>query len=167
MEARLSVKLRLKRIGRKGVACYRLVATDSRSKRDGRFIEELGSYNPNTKPASIIFKEDGIFKWLKNGAQPSDTVKSILQREGIWEKWGSLKKGADITDVEAKKRSEKEKVEKKSKKVLAKDKALEEEKAKAAEEAKAAAAAKAEEAKAAKEESVTEEAPVEEKPADA
>ena len=80
------VKLRLKRIGRKDAPHYRIVATDSRSPRDGRFIEELGWFNPKAKTELYKINVEGIKKWLGNGAQPSDTVKGILIREGILER---------------------------------------------------------------------------------
>lgn len=82
------VKLRLKRIGRKQEPHYRIVATDSRSPRDGRFIEEIGWFNPKAK--DILYKIDVecAKKWLKNGAQPSDTVKGILIKEGLIKKDG-------------------------------------------------------------------------------
>lgn len=79
----MAVKLRLKRMGKKGAPFYRIVAADSRSPRDGRFIETIGTYNPMTKPAEIKLDEELTVKWLKNGAQPSDTVRSILSKEGI------------------------------------------------------------------------------------
>ena len=77
------VKLRLKRMGKKGMPFYRIVAADSRSPRDGRFIEQLGTYDPRQEPAVVTIKEEETLKWLKNGAQPSDTVRNILSKEGI------------------------------------------------------------------------------------
>ncbi len=79
----MAVKLRLKRMGKKGAPFYRIVAADSRSPRDGRFIETIGTYDPMTKPAQIKLDEELAVKWLKNGAQPSETVRSILSKEGI------------------------------------------------------------------------------------
>ena len=79
------VKLRLKRMGRKHEPHYRIVATDSRSPRDGRFIEELGWFNPKAKEVLYKLNIEGIKKWLSNGAQPSYAVKSILIKEGIVE----------------------------------------------------------------------------------
>ena len=75
--------LRLKRLGQIGAPVYRIVAADSRSPRDGRFIETIGTYNPMTKPAQVKVDADLAMKWLKNGAQPSDTVRSIFSKEGI------------------------------------------------------------------------------------
>lgn len=80
------VRLRLKRIGRKHEAHYRIVAADMRAARDGRFIEELGWFNPKAKEKLYDLKVELIKKWLKNGAQASDTVKGILIKEGILEK---------------------------------------------------------------------------------
>ena len=80
------VKLRLKRMGRKHEPHYRIVATDSRSPRDGRFIEELGWFNPKSKEVLYKLNIEGIKKWLSNGAQPSYAVKSILIKEGIVER---------------------------------------------------------------------------------
>ena len=77
------VKLRLKRMGKKGAPFYRIVAADSRSPRDGRFIETIGTYDPMTDPAQIKVDAELAMKWLKNGAQPSDTVRNILSKEGI------------------------------------------------------------------------------------
>ena len=77
------VKLRLKRMGKKGAPFYRIVAADSRSPRDGRFIEEIGTYNTMVDPAEIKIDAEKAKKWIANGAQPTDTVKSILKKEGI------------------------------------------------------------------------------------
>ena len=77
------VKIRLTRIGSKKNAIYRMVALDSRSPRDGRFLELLGFYNPNTDPVDVRFKSDRILYWLGKGAQPSETVRSLLKKEGI------------------------------------------------------------------------------------
>lgn len=79
----MAVKLRLKRMGKKGTPFYRIVAADSRSPRDGRFIETIGTYDPMTDPAQIKVDAELAMKWLKNGAQPSDTVRNILSKEGI------------------------------------------------------------------------------------
>ncbi|MDQ0362952.1 30S ribosomal protein S16 [Breznakia pachnodae] len=82
----MAVKLRLKRMGKKGYAYYRIVAADSRSPRDGRIIEAIGTYNPNNNPAEITIDEELALKWLRNGAQPSDTVRSMLSKNGIMKK---------------------------------------------------------------------------------
>ncbi len=81
----MAVKIRLRRIGAKKAPFYRVVVADSRYPRDGRFIEELGTYDPLTNPAT--FKVDGekAKQWIKNGAQPTDTVKSLLKKNGVIE----------------------------------------------------------------------------------
>ena len=79
----MATKIRLARHGKKGKPFYWIVATDSRSKRDGRFLEKLGTYNPNTNPAQIDLNVDGAVKWLENGAQPTDTTRAILSHEGV------------------------------------------------------------------------------------
>ena len=77
------VKIRLKRMGAHKKPFYRVVVTDSRSPRDGRFIEEIGYYNPMTEPATISIDEEKAKKWLGNGAQPTDTVKFLFKKNGI------------------------------------------------------------------------------------
>ena len=77
------VKIRLKRMGMKKMPFYRLVVTDSRSPRDGRFIEEIGYYNPLTEPAERKINEERAKYWLGNGAQPTDTVRGLLKKGGI------------------------------------------------------------------------------------
>jgi small subunit ribosomal protein S16 len=79
----MAVKIRLARRGRKKAAIYDIVVADARSPRDGKFIEKLGIYNPNTNPAFIDFNEDKAFQWVMNGAQPTDTVKAMLSYRGI------------------------------------------------------------------------------------
>ncbi|PWM67632.1 MAG: 30S ribosomal protein S16 [Clostridiales bacterium] len=79
----MAVKIRLKRMGAKKAPFYRVVVADSRYPRDGRFIEELGYYNPLTDPATINIDSDKAKKWIENGAQPTDTVKVILKKSGI------------------------------------------------------------------------------------
>ena len=91
----MPVRLRLQRHGRKKRPFYRLVAADSRSQRDGRFLERLGYYNPLTDPAEIVVNEEKALKWLKQGARPSDTAKSLLSKTGIWEKYINEKLGID------------------------------------------------------------------------
>ncbi|MBE6616395.1 MAG: 30S ribosomal protein S16 [Ruminococcaceae bacterium] len=77
------VKIRLRRMGKKKSPFYRIVVADSRSPRDGRFVDEVGYYNPMTNPAEIKVNEEKVQEWLKNGAQPTETVKSILTKTGI------------------------------------------------------------------------------------
>lgn len=79
----MAVKIRLKRIGAKKNPFYRVVVADSRYPRDGRFIEEIGTYNPVVDPAQVIIDGEKAQKWLKDGAQPTDTVRSLLKKQGI------------------------------------------------------------------------------------
>lgn len=83
----MSVKIRLTRMGRRNRPFYRVVVADSRSRRDGRFIEQIGTYDPIKENNNFIVKEDRVFHWLKVGAQPSETVKRMLSKEGIMLKW--------------------------------------------------------------------------------
>ncbi len=83
----MAVKLRLKRMGAKKAPFYRIVAADSRSPRDGRDIEVIGTYNPTTSPAEVRVDADLAIKWLNNGAQPSDTVRNILSKEGVMKRY--------------------------------------------------------------------------------
>lgn len=89
----MAVKLRLKRMGAKKKPFYRIVAADSRSPRDGRFIETVGTYNPLALPAEINIDEELAMKWLKNGATPTDTVKNIFSKAGIMTKFANEKQG--------------------------------------------------------------------------
>lgn len=89
----MAVKIRLKRIGAKKAPFYRVVVADSRSPRDGKFIEEIGTYNPVTQPAEVKIDEESVLKWLHNGAQPSDTVRNLLSKQGIMEKFHNAKNG--------------------------------------------------------------------------
>lgn len=82
----MAVKIRLRRIGTKKKPIYRVVIADSRSPRDGRFIETVGHYNPLVNPPQITVDEERVHQWLKWGAQPTDTVKSLLARVGVWQK---------------------------------------------------------------------------------
>ena len=79
----MAVKIRLKRIGAKKTPYYRVVVADSRSPRDGRFIEEIGTYNPLTDPAEVRIDAEAAKKWLSNGAQPTDTVRALLKKQGV------------------------------------------------------------------------------------
>ncbi len=78
----MPVRIRLQRHGKKGKPFYWVVAADSRSKRDGKFLEKLGIYNPNTNPATVEIDIDSAVKWLQNGAQPTDTARTLLSRKG-------------------------------------------------------------------------------------
>ena len=79
----MAVKIRLRRMGQKKAPFYRVVVADSRCPRDGRFIEEIGYYNPLTEPAEIKIDAEKAKKWIANGAQPTETVKSLLKKSGI------------------------------------------------------------------------------------
>ena len=85
------VKIRLTRTGRKLDPSYRIVVADSRSPRDGRYIELVGFYDPNMKENGVRLDEEKILNWLNNGATPSDTVKSLLSKNGIWKKFTDSK----------------------------------------------------------------------------
>ncbi|MDE7080292.1 MAG: 30S ribosomal protein S16 [Muribaculaceae bacterium] len=102
----MATKIRLQRHGRKGYAYYPIVVADSRAPRDGRFIERIGSYNPNTNPATISLDFDRALYWVEVGAEPTDTVRSILSKEGVMlmkHLRGGVKKGA-FTEEEAQRR---------------------------------------------------------------
>ena len=113
----MPVKIRLQRHGKKGYAFYHIVAADSRAPRDGKYIERLGSYNPNTHPATVELNLDKALTWLNHGAQPTDTCRNILSQEGVLLKkhlLGGVKKGA-FSEGEANERFEKWKTEKQAK----------------------------------------------------
>ena len=95
----LAVHIRLRRIGAKKQAHFRIVAADSRSPRDGRFLERLGTYNPIAKPAQVTVFEDKLTRWLDQGAIPSDTVKSLLTQIGFVEKYEKAKRGEDVSEI--------------------------------------------------------------------
>ena len=93
----MATKIRLQRGGRKGYAVYRIVIADARAPRDGRFTEKIGMYNPNTNPATVDLNFDRALYWVEVGAQPTDTVRNILSREGVLlmkHLRGGVKKGA-------------------------------------------------------------------------
>lgn len=79
----MAVKIRLRRMGAKKAPIYRIIVADSRAARDGRFIEELGYYNPNVEPSDVKINEELALKWLSNGAQPTDTVSRLFRQSGI------------------------------------------------------------------------------------
>jgi len=155
----MATRIRLQRHGRKSYAFYSIVIADSRAPRDGKFIEKIGTYNPNTNPATVDLNFDAALAWVLKGAQPSDTVRNILSREGVYMKkhlLGGVAKGA-FGEAEAEAKFEAWKNNKQSglaalkakqdeeKKAEVKAKALAEKKAAEAAE-KAAAEAPAEEA---------------------
>ncbi len=102
------VKIRLRRIGMKKQPSYRVVVADSRSPRDGRFIETIGHYNPRTDPPTVKIDEVRALHWLLQGAQPTDAVARLLEKTGIMEKFKRVKAGASIEEVLAVKEMEKE-----------------------------------------------------------
>ena len=175
----MAVKIRLARHGKKAYAFYHIVVADSRAPRDGKFIEKLGTYNPNTNPATIDLKFDRTLDWLLKGAQPTDTCRAILSYKGVMYKkhlLGGVAKGA-FTEAEAEAKfnvwaSEKQsKIDAKSNKLasdataakkaqFAAETKVKEERAAAIAEKKAALAAEA--AAAAAEEAAEAEAPAEE-----
>ena len=187
----MATKIRLQRHGHKDYAFYPIVIADSRAPRDGRFIERIGSYNPNTNPATISLNFERALYWINVGAIPTDTVRNILSREGVMlmkHLQGGVKKGA-FTEEEAQKRFEAWKAEKQAKLDAIRNKVRDDKKAadkkavaeeakkneakaeavakKKAEIAAAKAAAEAEAAKAAQEaEAPAEEAPAAEAPAE-
>jgi small subunit ribosomal protein S16 len=91
----LAVKLRLLRMGKKKQPFYRIVAVDSKKRRDGKYLEKIGHYNPLKEPAEIVIDKEIAFKWLDLGAIPTDTVKSFLSRDGLLMEWDLRKKGFD------------------------------------------------------------------------
>ena len=96
----MAVKLRLTRRGKKKQPFYRIVATDSRTARDGKYIEKIGYYNPLPEPAEILIDEEKSFYWLDQGALPTDTVKNLLSQKGIILKWSLMRKGLDEATIQ-------------------------------------------------------------------
>ncbi|MEC8723818.1 MAG: 30S ribosomal protein S16 [Bacteroidota bacterium] len=138
----MPVKLRLQRHGKKGKPFYWIVAADTRSKRDGRFLEKLGTYNPNTNPAQIELNVQSAVQWLQNGAQPTDTARAILSHQGVLLKKHlavGVSKGA-LTEEQAEEKFQAWNAEKQAK-IEAKKSDIQ--KAKNAQQAKALAAEKA------------------------
>jgi small subunit ribosomal protein S16 len=103
------VRIRLRRVGLKGQPSYRVVAADKEMPRDGRFLEILGFYNPRTQPSTIHLKEDRVYHWMNNGAQPTESVEQIFKSAGVLDRFDRFKKGvavealvAEATEAEAK-----------------------------------------------------------------
>ncbi|MDX1908406.1 MAG: 30S ribosomal protein S16 [Bacteroidia bacterium] len=96
----MPVKLRLRRQGRKNAAHYAIVVADSRSPRDGRFIEKVGFYNPLTVPAQIYVDESTVIKWMQNGAQPTHTVRALLRHAGVTLRHALVKQGKSDEEIE-------------------------------------------------------------------
>lgn len=103
------VKIRLRRTGAKKKPAYRLVVADSRTSRDGRFIEIVGHYNPRTEPVTLNIHEDRILHWLSMGAQPTDTVRTLLKNLGTLERFARLKAGEDLEKLLAEAREARQK----------------------------------------------------------
>ncbi len=101
----MAVKLRLTRMGKTKQPTYRIVATDTRTKRDGEYIELIGTYNPLTKPATVKLDEEVALKWLKEGAIPSDTVKNLFKEAGIMKKFADSKTKTPKKEAKTKKAS--------------------------------------------------------------
>ncbi len=97
----MSVKIRLTRLGRKKRPYYRIVAIDSRGRRDGKYIEKIGHYDPIPKPPIIEIDEEAAIKWLSRGAIPSDTVKSIFRRAAILQRWDMMKRGYEPEAIDS------------------------------------------------------------------
>ena len=167
----MAVKIRLQRHGKKGKPFYWIVAADARSKRDGKYLEKIGTYDPNQKPASIDLDFDSALSWLAKGAQPTSTAKAILSYTGVLLKRhldGGVKKGA-FTEAEAIKRFDKwmkEKSAKVEKKIEDVKTALESNKKEARDREEEYRKKKLEDAKSAAEAKAAEEAPAEEAPAE-
>jgi small subunit ribosomal protein S16 len=96
----VSVKIRLLRVGRKKIPCYRVVVMDSRKRRDGAYLEQLGVYHPNEKPARVEIKDERTLYWLSVGALPSDTVRSLLSAQGIMTRFDLTKRGSNSEQIE-------------------------------------------------------------------
>ena len=92
----MAIRIRLSRGGAKKRPYYRIVVADSRSPRDGRFLEVLGFYNPRTEPSTIELKEDRVYHWLSVGAQPSDSVRRLFDQVGLWDRYLRFKDGDDV-----------------------------------------------------------------------
>lgn len=97
----MAVRIRLRRAGKKKAPVYHIVAADSRAARNGKFLEIIGRYEPRQEPMQIVTKEERVFHWLKNGALPTDTVRALLQRSGLWMKWSMTKRGKDAAEIAA------------------------------------------------------------------
>ena len=176
----MATKIRLQRGGRKGYAFYSIVIADARAPRDGKFTEKIGTYNPNTNPATVDLNFDRALYWVETGAQPTDTVRNILSREGVYmmkHLRGGVKKGAfdeaamqekfdawkadKVKGAEAIRESEAKAKKEAAAKELEAEKKINEAIAKKVADKKAAAAAAKAEAEAAANAEATEEAPAE------
>jgi small subunit ribosomal protein S16 len=95
------VKLRLRRIGKKKQPIYRIVAADMRSPRNGRYLEAVGQYNPNVNPIALSIRDERVIHWLRKGAQPTDTVRSLFRRQGLWLRWTLMRRGTEEAKVQS------------------------------------------------------------------
>jgi small subunit ribosomal protein S16 len=95
----VAVRLRLRRIGKKKIPMYHIVAADSRVSRSGKSLEIVGRYEPLQNPLQIATKDERVVFWLKRGALPTDTVRSLFQRTGLWYRWSMMKKGMDVAAI--------------------------------------------------------------------
>jgi small subunit ribosomal protein S16 len=127
------------RKGRKNVPVYRIVVADSRAPRDGKFLEQVGFYDPQQTPVDLRFEADAIIGWLQKGAQPSDTVRSLLKQVGLWAKYEAVRAGQDVSNFVLKPQAPRSRTRKPAPKAVKRAEAA----AKADEAAKAAAAAPA------------------------
>lgn len=136
----MPLKIRLRRMGAKKRPFYRIIVTDTKMPRDGRFIEEVGYYNPLVEPMVVNLKEERIYSWLERGAQPTETVRSLLKKVGLWAKWVVKKSGGDTSGMEivsqAPGKKRKKKGEKVSSAVVEAESATPSEEEKTAEQAK-------------------------------
>ena len=140
----MAVRIRLQRKGARHMAFYRIVAADSRSPRDGRFIEQLGYYDPLRDPPEIKVDTEKVIDWFRKGAQPTETVRSLLRRVGVMQTWHEVKKGRPLSELayiedEARKRIEAQAATDRRKKAEARKKRMAEASAAEAETAKSAA----------------------------
>jgi small subunit ribosomal protein S16 len=90
------VRIRFRRVGLKGQPSYRIVAADKESPRDGRFLENMGFYNPRTNPTTLTVKEDRVYHWMKNGAKPTESVEQVFKTAGVLDRFERFKKGEDL-----------------------------------------------------------------------
>lgn len=97
----MAVRLRLRRMGKKKQPFYRIVAIDSRVARDGKYLENLGNYNPIKNPHELTVHVDRALYWLQNGAQPSDTVRSLFRKKGVLLRWDLMKRGKSEAEIES------------------------------------------------------------------
>ncbi|MCB2209714.1 30S ribosomal protein S16 [bacterium] len=95
------VRIRLRRVGSRNQASYRVVVADKEKPRDGRFLEVVGHYNPRTEPSTIVLKDDRCFYWLSVGAQPSDAVDGLFKQTELWDRYERFKAGEDVEELTA------------------------------------------------------------------